>query len=311
MEDYSQDTPETAAVKLATRLKQSREKRAFGMSDVTGWLNSGPGGAPDPVHWGLAGAGVGGLAGLASSFGQNKDERRPFSSALTGAIAGGAAAGGGALAAPALSRMFSGLQGSGGGSSPSATEAAKKYLQDQGKTPEQLHDIYAGPSLVDQYTPAGERFIGGYGAGVAGQSAYRTLVNPLGRGAAAVGEKALPTGAGPIFQNEISHMDQLKALWSAMRGRGIDPNVLTQPPTRDWQGPLSQAESAAEASEAALAGRMRGLTNTSVKNLSSAGGRSLTKTLFNLPAVATGVLAAGAPWLMSKVHPMTPEQLTR
>jgi hypothetical protein len=87
-------------------------KEAFGegwLSNIGNQIQKLPGGlshlkeygqqiAADPhTQWTLAGAGVGGAAGLASSFAQDKEDRHPVSSALTGALAGGAAGLGGSL----------------------------------------------------------------------------------------------------------------------------------------------------------------------------------------------------------------------
>lgn len=97
--------------------KGAMHKQSLGMQDLQGagskaleYL-----GAPghEALEYGLAGAGLGGLLGGASSFARPKEERHPFRSAISGAMAGAAIGGGGRYAYDHMKNYTDNMPGAG------------------------------------------------------------------------------------------------------------------------------------------------------------------------------------------------------
>ncbi len=122
---------------------------------------------------GLLGAGLGGAYGLATSFGRPEEERQPWSSALTGALAGGALGAGAGVAydqlGPGIRDYFSGAVaggGAAGGGSPGG--AAGPTFMHNGQQ-YRLRDPAAASQLLPELQSLDER-------------------NPITRGVGAVGD---------------------------------------------------------------------------------------------------------------------------
>ena len=272
----------TAAAHLATRLQTAQTKQAFSPRDALGWLNSNPGGAPNPAHWLAAGAGLGGLAGLASSYAGDDRERRPLSSAITGALAGGAALGGGALALPQLAQFAKGYLPNSpahtlpGGTAAEATRKTLEQAYQQG--PEQFQSQLAklraaAPADPSALERAGKRFAVGYGAGAAGQAVGESLSNPLYRGAGQVGAERLSEAAKPLLQTgRVGRLDQLRLLGRALRNQANEAGAILP--------------------------EMSGLMNTEIREIAAAGRPSLGRLLKSPTGLALGTAAALAPYLM-------------
>lgn len=115
--------------------RMRRVKEAAGPLDaIKGYGQQALNWVTDPAHrnWRvpLVAAGAGGLLGAASSLGRDPEERQPFQSALTGAVAGGALGAGG-LAAKSLYDRFQGGGEGGGASDPIAqADAEVKRLEE-------------------------------------------------------------------------------------------------------------------------------------------------------------------------------------
>lgn len=104
------------AASLAETLVVRRElqKAAFGMSDIQGMGHQAVDYLKDPNHeWalgGLAGAGIGGLAGAASSMAREPEDRHTMRSALSGAVGGGALGAGAGILHQQMTAPDNGLQ---------------------------------------------------------------------------------------------------------------------------------------------------------------------------------------------------------
>lgn len=88
-------------------LPPTREKRAqTGSNSFLSNLGAMWAATPDAAKGALMGAGLGGVGGYLSQAGRDEEDRRPWGSALTGALAGGALGGGMGLAAPRLRELY-------------------------------------------------------------------------------------------------------------------------------------------------------------------------------------------------------------
>jgi len=160
--------PQEAAEFLAKRAmlgrRMRRVKEAAGFGDTLAGLGETAKGygsqalkwVSDPKHLAtrvpLVGAGIGGLLGAVSSLGREKEERQPFRSALTGALAGGALGLGGVAAKDLYKRYREGTPETPG------LEAAQ----------EKVTELEAIPGQVAEEKGLGLGAAAGAGAGAVG-----------------------------------------------------------------------------------------------------------------------------------------------
>lgn len=213
-----------AAARLAMRATINalqQEKSALDWNSVGQWVSQ-----HKPLAYGAIGAAGGGLLGGLSSLHQDPEERQPWRSALSGAIAGGALGlGGGMLhnsfAAQPPEQMTDEIRHTIDAGDPKAVEQlaqAHPGLVDQMK--QYGNDVHNPPSAISQgmgqaAAHPGYAAAGGLGGGMAGARTADRLfapdrhVPPLQRGANAVnldnyklpnGEKGL-TPAGDLVQD--------------------------------------------------------------------------------------------------------------
>lgn len=134
----SSDELTSAVEKLAERVVYNAEHRRRKQADLAETLKGLGGKAVDAFKaspaagTGLLGAGLGGAYGLASSLGQPEEERRPFGSALSGALAGGALGAGAGLAGQGISNYLKNRPAAPPAASDTFTHNGKNYRLNPG-----------------------------------------------------------------------------------------------------------------------------------------------------------------------------------
>lgn len=149
MTTKSSDELTSAIEKLAERVVYNAEHRRRKQADMAETLKGLGGAALDAfkaspaMGTGLLGAGLGGAYGLASSFGQPEGERRPFGSALSGALAGGALGAGAGLAGHQLTSYLKNRPAAPPADSGTFQHAGKNYRlnPDAGKLLPELQQL--------------------------------------------------------------------------------------------------------------------------------------------------------------------------